>query len=244
MKTFLVDRSVLTVSVPQDDNEETPTTAKRRVSEDTRDHDHRRRATDTSKPTATTTSVNGAKKQKKREGGKAGANGVHKQASLKSFFVTRTDEKKSTDRDYTAHEEKQQEEGCTATAAAVSGVDLDFAAQNVSERASASSAALHANLELQLQQNVARQQELSAAKLQWQALQHKMANSIPRCKKHGEVCKIRVVKRKDSPHCGRSFYCCPRPAGAKDDPETDCGFFKWASSSSRSQKATITTMFT
>jgi len=48
----------------------------------------------------------------------------------------------------------------------------------------------------------------------------------PKCK-HGETCKVRTVKKKESPHCGRVFFCCPRPAGARTNPDCDCGFFLW-----------------
>ena len=242
MKTFLVDRRTLAAAEASDNL----LVAKRRASDGDESMDAcRRPTTDATKlsPSATTSKTNGVKKQKKRDGGGKARSGNGKQASLKAFFSTHTDDK-STGRDTAQEEEekqkKQVDEGCTAAAlATVSGAGLDFVSHDVSERENASSVALHANV----QQNAERQQEQSVAKMAWQALQHKMVSSIPRCKKHGEVCKLRVVRRKDSPHVGRSFYCCPRPAGAKDDPETDCGFFKWASSSSRPQKTT-TTMFT
>eukprot|EP01135_Chromosphaera_perkinsii_P007723 Nk52_evm12s967 gene=Nk52_evmTU12s967 len=50
---------------------------------------------------------------------------------------------------------------------------------------------------------------------------------IPKCKGHQETCNKRTVK-KQGKNFGRKFYVCPRPAGHKDNPEADCGFFKWA----------------
>lgn len=67
----------------------------------------------------------------------------------------------------------------------------------------------------------------------WQQLQHRMASSIPLCKGHRETCKIRQVKKKDSPNFGRTFFCCPRPAGAKQDTASDCGFFMWANNNKK-----------
>lgn len=48
----------------------------------------------------------------------------------------------------------------------------------------------------------------------------------PRCA-HGDVCKARAVRKRDSPNYGRVFFCCPRPAGPRDNPSCDCGFFAW-----------------
>lgn len=48
----------------------------------------------------------------------------------------------------------------------------------------------------------------------------------PRCA-HGDVCKARAVQKRDSPNYGRVFFCCPRPAGPRDNPSCDCGFFAW-----------------
>lgn len=65
------------------------------------------------------------------------------------------------------------------------------------------------------------QQEASAA---WTNTFAKLA--LPKCR-HGETCKVRTVKQKDNANFGRVFFCCPRPAGPKTNPECDCGFFQW-----------------
>lgn len=62
------------------------------------------------------------------------------------------------------------------------------------------------------------------AREEWTNTFAKMAP--PKCK-HGETCKIRVVKKKESENFGRVFFCCPRPAGPRSNPECDCGFFVW-----------------
>ena len=62
------------------------------------------------------------------------------------------------------------------------------------------------------------------AKQKWKEIQRKMAP--PKCRGHGEPCKIRKVLKKDSPHVGRLFYVCGRPEGK--GKEADCGFFAWA----------------
>jgi len=64
-------------------------------------------------------------------------------------------------------------------------------------------------------------QEASAA---WTNTFAKLA--LPKCR-HGETCKVRTVKQKDNANFGRVFFCCPRPAGPKTNPECDCGFFQW-----------------
>mmetsp|Transcript_27615 Transcript_27615/g.52571 ORF Transcript_27615/g.52571 Transcript_27615/m.52571 type:complete len:286 (-) Transcript_27615:375-1232(-) len=65
----------------------------------------------------------------------------------------------------------------------------------------------------------------SAAAHEWQRIQQKM--TPPKCRGHKEPCKVRVVK-KPGPNFGRIFYCCPRPAGPRTNPEADCSFFAWA----------------
>ena len=60
---------------------------------------------------------------------------------------------------------------------------------------------------------------------EWQRIQQRMAP--PRCRGHGEVCKVREVK-KEGPNRGRVFFCCPRPAGQRGNKEADCGHFEWA----------------
>lgn len=58
---------------------------------------------------------------------------------------------------------------------------------------------------------------------QWKRIQQGMAP--PKCKGHGETCKVRKVK--EGPNVGRVFFCCPRPKGKLSDGG-DCGHFKWA----------------
>ena len=62
------------------------------------------------------------------------------------------------------------------------------------------------------------------AREEWTNTFAKMAP--PKCK-HGETCKVRVVKKKESENFGRVFFCCPRPAGPRSNPDCDCGYFAW-----------------
>ena len=52
----------------------------------------------------------------------------------------------------------------------------------------------------------------------------------PLCKKHAEPTILRTV-RKAGPTKGRQFWVCSRPAGSQSDPNTQCDFFQWLSSS-------------
>ncbi|XP_034684007.1 DNA-(apurinic or apyrimidinic site) lyase 2 isoform X1 [Vitis riparia] len=70
------------------------------------------------------------------------------------------------------------------------------------------------------------------ALVEWQRIQQLMQNSIPLCKGHGEPCVSRVAK-KPGPNHGRRFYVCARAEGPASNPETNCGYFKWAASKSR-----------
>lgn len=67
---------------------------------------------------------------------------------------------------------------------------------------------------------------------EWQRIQQVMQNSIPLCKGHKEPCVARVVK-KPGPTFGRRFYVCARAEGPASNPEANCGYFKWASSTIR-----------
>lgn len=62
------------------------------------------------------------------------------------------------------------------------------------------------------------------AAMQWRRIQQEHM-APPKCKGHGETCKVRKVK--EGQNLGRVFFCCPRPAGKMIDGG-DCGFFKWA----------------
>ncbi|POI23400.1 hypothetical protein CIB84_012853, partial [Bambusicola thoracicus] len=50
---------------------------------------------------------------------------------------------------------------------------------------------------------------------------HTLSTGPPHCSKHGQLCKLRIV-RKDGENKGRMFYSCPLPA------ETQCNYFQWA----------------
>ena len=62
------------------------------------------------------------------------------------------------------------------------------------------------------------------AVMQWRRIQQEHMTP-PKCRGHGETCKVRKVK--EGPNLGRVFFCCPRPAGKMSDGG-DCGFFQWA----------------
>ena len=96
-------------------------------------------------------------------------------------------------------------------------------ADRAGERARTAIPELGAIREVALTENVTQE----AAKAAWGQLQSRMANSIPLCR-HRERCKVRQVKNKESPNLGRTFYCCPRQMGEMSNPESDCGFFEWA----------------
>ena len=48
----------------------------------------------------------------------------------------------------------------------------------------------------------------------------------PLCSGHQEECKLNRVT-KAGPNKGRQFWCCARPVGCKDDPASNCDFFRW-----------------
>ncbi|KAK0605290.1 hypothetical protein LWI29_025078 [Acer saccharum] len=75
----------------------------------------------------------------------------------------------------------------------------------------------------------------NVALLEWRRIQQLMENSLPICKGHQEPCVVRVVK-KPGPTFGRRFYVCARAEGPASNPEANCGYFKWASSSKSRQK--------
>lgn len=50
---------------------------------------------------------------------------------------------------------------------------------------------------------------------------------VPPCDGHNEPCVVRTV-RKAGPNLNRQFYCCARGEGHKDNPESRCNFFQWA----------------
>ena len=58
----------------------------------------------------------------------------------------------------------------------------------------------------------------------WRRIQQRQ--KPPKCKGHGEECKVRKVS-KQGPNFGRVFFACPRPAGDVKNGG-DCGFFQWA----------------
>ncbi|XP_059623496.1 DNA-(apurinic or apyrimidinic site) endonuclease 2 isoform X2 [Cornus florida] len=70
-------------------------------------------------------------------------------------------------------------------------------------------------------------EKTNVAILEWQRIQQLMQNSIPLCKGHGEACVVRVVK-KPGPTFGHRFFVCARSEGPASNPETNCGYFKWA----------------
>ena len=53
---------------------------------------------------------------------------------------------------------------------------------------------------------------------------------VPRCSGHGEPMVRRQVKKTESEHCGRYFFCCARPEGAHVDKEARCKTFVWEDS--------------
>ncbi|KAL6959945.1 DNA-(apurinic or apyrimidinic site) lyase [Sarracenia purpurea var. burkii] len=73
------------------------------------------------------------------------------------------------------------------------------------------------------------------ALLEWQRIQQLMQSSIPLCKGHHEQCVARVVK-KEGPNFGRRFYVCARAEGPASNPESNCGYFKWAASKPRGKR--------
>lgn len=50
---------------------------------------------------------------------------------------------------------------------------------------------------------------------------------VPQCSGHGEPMVRRQVKKTESDHCGRYFFCCARPEGAEVDKEARCKTFVW-----------------
>ncbi|KAK4416844.1 DNA-(apurinic or apyrimidinic site) lyase 2 [Sesamum alatum] len=75
----------------------------------------------------------------------------------------------------------------------------------------------------------------NVALVEWQRIQQLMQTSIPLCKGHKEPCVSRVVK-KSGPNLGRRFYVCARAEGPASNAEANCGFFKWASATSKNKR--------
>lgn len=75
----------------------------------------------------------------------------------------------------------------------------------------------------------------NVAFLEWQRIRQLMQNSIPLCKGHHEQCVSRIVK-KEGPNFGRRFYVCARAEGPASNPDSNCGYFKWAASKPKGQK--------
>ncbi|XP_052198019.1 DNA-(apurinic or apyrimidinic site) endonuclease 2 [Diospyros lotus] len=73
------------------------------------------------------------------------------------------------------------------------------------------------------------------ALVEWQRIQQLMQSSIPLCKGHHEPCVSRVVK-KAGPNSGRRFYVCARAEGPASNPESNCGYFKWAASKPKGKR--------
>ena len=61
----------------------------------------------------------------------------------------------------------------------------------------------------------------------WHALFQKLNDRIPLCR-HKEPCKKQTV-RKAGPNQGKCFFPCQRAEGPRANPETNCGYLKWAS---------------
>ncbi|XP_020113175.1 DNA-(apurinic or apyrimidinic site) lyase 2 [Ananas comosus] len=72
------------------------------------------------------------------------------------------------------------------------------------------------------------------ASREWQRIQDKMKMSLPLCKRHGEPCVPRSVKK--GPNIGRLFYVCARAQGPASNPEANCGYFQWASLKSKEKR--------
>lgn len=53
------------------------------------------------------------------------------------------------------------------------------------------------------------------------------ADETPRCRGHKEPMVRRCVKKADSEHVGRYFWCCARPEGTKGDKEARCSGLVW-----------------
>ncbi|XP_011099859.1 DNA-(apurinic or apyrimidinic site) lyase 2 isoform X2 [Sesamum indicum] len=75
----------------------------------------------------------------------------------------------------------------------------------------------------------------NVALVEWQRIQQLMQTSIPLCKGHKEPCVSRVVK-KSGPNLGRRFYVCARAEGPASNAEANCGFFKWATATSKNKR--------
>ncbi|GMP27149.1 hypothetical protein CsSME_00003274 [Camellia sinensis var. sinensis] len=75
----------------------------------------------------------------------------------------------------------------------------------------------------------------NVALLEWQRIRQLMQSSVPLCKGHREPCVSRVVK-KAGPSLGRRFYVCARAEGPASNPESNCGYFKWAASKPKGQR--------
>ena len=70
----------------------------------------------------------------------------------------------------------------------------------------------------------------------WQQLFSRIDDQTPLCKRHGEKCHLRTVK-KAGPTKGRQSYTCPRAEGPKDNFDSNCDFFMWHSDRVKEIKA-------
>lgn len=52
----------------------------------------------------------------------------------------------------------------------------------------------------------------------------------PLCNGHKVACVLRTVIKQESANKGKSFWCCSKPNGLANNPESRCNHFEWASS--------------
>lgn len=155
------------------------------------------------------------------------------QLSLKSFFqkISKSvDGHDNSEPSPVVGEENISKSNCSSSETAVD----ERHAHIIDKKDDYTSSQDHDNLDLCCSSET---QTSSIALQEWQRIKLLMQKSIPLCKGHHEPCVSRVVK-KAGPTFGRSFYVCARAEGPASNPESNCGFFKWAVSKPRAKKDT------
>ncbi|XP_047321737.1 DNA-(apurinic or apyrimidinic site) endonuclease 2 [Impatiens glandulifera] len=89
--------------------------------------------------------------------------------------------------------------------------------------------------EVKIDVNTEKEEKRNVVLQEWQRIHQLMQDSFPLCKVHQEPCVDRIVK-KAGPNFGRRFYVCARGEGPASNPESNCGYFKWAASKPKGER--------
>lgn len=151
-----------------------------------------------------------------------------KQSSLKSFFVTKTnestEEKKMNSVSVESSPEKPKHTVNTSASLYFSKEKHPETTHENGCKEETKSVPENVN-EVQAENSKKDKAEDNKTVNAWKSLLGGLGPA-PLCKGHKEPCVLRMVK-KDGPNKGRQFYTCARGEGLKSNPEARCDFFKW-----------------